>query len=51
VIPPIVVRDELESGELQLIEEFSKINETFFAIERKREYPNPLIQDLLRYQE
>mgnify|MGYP001218307678 CR=1 FL=1 len=47
VIPPIVVKDELESGVLRLIEELPGISETFFAIEQKREYPNPLLRNLL----
>ncbi|MEQ8319372.1 MAG: LysR family transcriptional regulator [Rhodospirillales bacterium] len=47
VIPPIVVKDELQTGMLQMVERLPGINETFFAIERKREYPNPLLRKLL----
>tara|TARA_R110001592_G_scaffold25555_3_gene96967 strand:+ start:35481 stop:36359 length:879 start_codon:yes stop_codon:yes gene_type:complete len=46
VIPPIVVKDELKTGALRMIEVLPGIGETFFAIERKREYPNPLLQIL-----
>lgn len=48
VIPGIVVRDELASGELVEIAELPGLTETFWAITRSRRFPNPLLKDLLR---
>jgi LysR family transcriptional activator of nhaA len=47
VVPPIVVRDELESGELALAAELPGIFEAFYAITLRRLFPNPLVQQLL----
>lgn len=48
VIPPIVVRDELASGELVQIAELPALKETFYAITLRRRFPNPLLKDLVR---
>lgn len=48
VIPPIVVRDELASGELAELAVLPGLRETFHAITPTRRFPNPLLQDLLR---
>ncbi len=47
VIPPIVVRDELASGELKELVQLRDIREQFFAITAKRKFPNPLLRPLL----
>lgn len=47
VLPPIVVRDELRSGELVELAPLPEIRETFFAVTRPRRFPNPLLADLL----
>lgn len=48
VIPPIVVKDELEYGTLAEFLSLPKIMESFYAVIAKRKFPNPLIQELLR---
>ncbi len=47
VIPPIVVRDELESGELVELAELPGLQETFYAFTLERRFPNPLLRELL----
>jgi LysR family transcriptional activator of nhaA len=47
VIPPIVVKDELESGALVNAENLPGITETFFAVTARRRYPNPIVRELL----
>lgn len=47
VIPPIVVRDELQSGVLVEASRLDGIGETFFAVTRERRFPNPLLRDVL----
>jgi LysR family transcriptional activator of nhaA len=47
VIPPIVVKDELESGLLLEADRFPGMNETFYAVTTRRRYPNPIVRDLL----
>ena len=47
VIPAIVVRDELESGELVELARLPGLRETFYAITLKRRFPNPLLRDML----
>ncbi len=49
VIPPIVVKDELESKMLIEVEQLPGITETFFAITVERRFPNPLIKTLFEY--
>ncbi len=47
VIPPIVVRDELERGELIEADRLPALSETFYAVAVERRFPNPLLRDLL----
>jgi len=47
VIPPIVVRDELDSGRLTEAARLDGITETFLAVTLERRFPNPLLADLL----
>ncbi len=47
VVPPIVVKDELETGELTLAAELPGIFEDFYAITLRRRFPNDLVLSLL----
>lgn len=47
VIPPIVVKDELDAGLLVNTGDLPAIRETFFAVTVQRRFPNPLLQRLL----
>ncbi|MCO6188598.1 LysR family transcriptional regulator [Rhizobium sp. L1K21] len=47
VIPPIVVRDELESGLLTEYARLDGITESFFAVTLQRRFPNPLVGETL----
>ena len=47
VVPPIVVKDELNQGVLKEICNIPDINETFYAVVIKRRFPNPLLKTLL----
>jgi LysR family transcriptional activator of nhaA len=47
VVPSIVVRDELESGELVEIAQLPDLAEHFHAITLLRRFPNPLLRELL----
>jgi LysR family transcriptional activator of nhaA len=47
VIPPIVVKDELESNILQEVGQLPGLTEKFYAVTIKRRFPNPLVQALL----
>lgn len=47
VMPPIVVKDELESGYLAEAARLTDIAETFYAITIERKFPNPLVKELL----
>lgn len=47
VVPPIVVKDELDQGVLKVVREIPDITETFYAVTVKRTFPNPLIRELL----
>jgi LysR family transcriptional activator of nhaA len=47
IIPPIVVRDELQAGSLVEVSRLDGISETFFAVTRERRFPNPLLADVL----
>lgn len=51
VVPPIVLRDELISGELVEAPEALPIIETFYAVTVRRRFPNPLVAELLRMPE
>jgi LysR family transcriptional activator of nhaA len=43
VIPPIVVRDELASGQMEELAQLSGLTETFYAITIRRKFPNPIL--------
>lgn len=47
VIPPIVVRDELDSGFLVELQNLPQITESFYAVTLERKFPNPLVRILL----
>jgi LysR family transcriptional activator of nhaA len=47
LVPPVVVQDELKSGNLIELAQIPEIKETFYAITATRRYPNPLIKKLL----
>ncbi len=48
VLPPIVVRDELERGDLIEIAQLPNLTETFYGVTTERRFPNPLLAELLR---
>ena len=48
LVPPIVVRDELESGVLVEHCRIPGVTENFYAIVQKRRFPNRLLADLLK---
>ena len=48
LVPPIVVRDELESGILVEHCRIPEVSETFYAIVQKRRFPSPLLAELLK---
>jgi len=48
IIPPIVVRDELQTGALIEAARLDGISETFFAVTQQRRFPNPLIAEVLQ---
>lgn len=47
LVPPIVVRDELNSGVLEELHRIDGLAERFYAILQDRRFPNPLLQILL----
>ena len=47
LVPPIVVRDELEAGILVEHYRIHEVTERFYAIIQKRRFPNQLLVDLL----
>lgn len=47
VIPPIVVRDELDAGLLVEAAQLGEIGEGFYAVTLQRRFPNPLLAPLL----
>jgi len=46
LVPPVVVKDELESGKLVEIEVLAGLRETFFAVTLERRFPNPVLRRL-----
>ncbi|WP_144183305.1 LysR family transcriptional regulator [Elioraea rosea] len=48
VLPPIVVRDELASGELEEAERLPGLVQPFHAVTIARRFPNPLLREVLR---
>ena len=49
IIPPIVVRDELLSGDLVEAARLDPISETFIAVTLQRRFPNPLLAEVLAH--
>ena len=47
LVPPIVVRDELESGLLVEAPQLEDLHEEFWAITLPRQFPNPLVSKVL----
>ena len=47
VVPPIVVKDELENGRLVEVDRFPQLSEIFYAVTLSRRFPNPLLRQLL----
>lgn len=47
LVPPVVVRDEIESGVLVVTHRIPQIRETFYAITPSRRFPNPLVGELV----
>jgi LysR family transcriptional activator of nhaA len=47
VVPPIVVKDELESGRLVEVDQFPRLVETFYAVTLSRRFPNPLLREVI----
>ena len=47
IVPPVVVIDELKTGELVEITQIPEIKETFFCITKEQKFPNPVLVDLL----
>lgn len=50
VLPPIVVKDEIEAGLLVEADRLPGIAETFYAVTVERRFPNPLLRPLLHPQ-
>jgi LysR family transcriptional activator of nhaA len=48
LVPPIVVRDELESGVLAEHCRIPEVAERFYAIVQRRRFPNPLLAELMQ---
>lgn len=49
LVPPVVVRDEIESGVLVQTHRIPQIKETFYAITPSRRFPNPLVAKLVNH--
>ncbi len=47
LVPPVVVRNELKSGDLVERCRIPDLQERFYAITRERRFPNPLVHELL----
>lgn len=47
LVPPIVVRGELEEGRLALRAQVPRLREAFYAVTQRRRFPNPLVAELL----
>jgi LysR family transcriptional activator of nhaA len=47
LVPPVVVRDEIERRELVEIHRVPELRETFYAITPSRRFPNPLVGELV----
>lgn len=47
LVPPVVIRDELNSGRLVERCRVPEVRERFYAIFQRRQFPNPLVRELL----
>lgn len=47
VLPPIVVKGELEQGLLTELDTLAGVDESFYAVTVRRRFPNPLVVELL----
>lgn len=47
IVPPIVVKDELDAGVLVEVAKLPGLSEAFFAITLERRFPNPLLELVL----
>lgn len=47
LVPPVVVRDEIERGVLEVTHRIPQISELFYAITPSRRFPNPLVGELV----
>lgn len=47
LVPPVVVRDEIEDGILVQTHRMPQIRESFYAITPSRRFPNPLVGELV----
>lgn len=47
LVPRVVVRDELRTGTLVELHRIRRIRESFYAITPARQFPNPLVKELL----
>jgi LysR family transcriptional activator of nhaA len=47
VVPPIVIKDELDAGHLVEAAQLPDLTETFYAVTVERRFPNPLVHELL----
>jgi LysR family transcriptional regulator, transcriptional activator of nhaA len=48
LVPPVVVRDEIERGELVETHRIPQLKEAFYAITPSRKFPNPLVGELVQ---
>ena len=48
IVPPLVVIDELNSGELVEYAKVSDITENFFCIIKEQKFPNPMVKEILQ---
>jgi LysR family transcriptional activator of nhaA len=48
LVPPVVVRDEIEEGILVETHRIAQIRETFYAITPSRRFPNPLVGEMVK---
>jgi LysR family transcriptional activator of nhaA len=48
LVPPVVVRDEIQNGLLVETHRIPQVRETFYAITPSRKFPNPLVEELVR---
>lgn len=47
LVPPVVVRDEIQRGQLIIRRSLPDITENFYAVTPSRRFPNPLVRELI----